>query len=63
MNGLGQAVQNALLTPDEARALENRPSKGGNADKLFIQGATVPIDSMDEADDLAAGFGEGLTDG
>lgn len=45
MNGLGQAVQNALLTPDEARALENRPSKGGNADKLFMQGATVPIDS------------------
>lgn len=44
MNGLGQAVQNALLSPDEARALENRPAKGGNADKLFIQGATVPID-------------------
>lgn len=45
MNGLGQAVQNALLTPDEARALENRQAKGGNADKLFMQGATVPIDS------------------
>lgn len=45
MNGLGNAVQNAVLTPDEARALENRPAKGGNADKLFIQGATVPIDS------------------
>ena len=44
MNGLGQAVQNALLTPDEARALENRQAKGGNAEKLFMQGATVPID-------------------
>lgn len=44
MNGLGQAVQNSILTPDEARALENRPAKGGNADKLFMQGATVPID-------------------
>ena len=47
MNGLGNAVQNSILTPDEARALENRPAKGGNADKLFMQGATVPIDSMD----------------
>lgn len=46
MNGLGQAVQNSLLSPDEARALENRPAKGGNADKLFMQGATIPIDSM-----------------
>lgn len=46
MNGLGQAVQNSILTPDEARALENRPSKGGNADKLFMQGATIPIDSQ-----------------
>ena len=45
MNGLGQAVQNAILTPDEARALENRQAKGGNADKLFMQGATVPIDA------------------
>jgi len=45
MQGLGQAVQNSLLTPDEARALENRPAKGGNADKLFMQGATIPIDS------------------
>lgn len=46
MQGLGQAVQNSLLTPDEARALENRAAKGGNADKLFMQGATVPIDTM-----------------
>lgn len=46
MNGLGQAVQNGVLTPDEARALENRPAKGGNADKLFMQGATVPIDAQ-----------------
>jgi len=45
MLGLSQGVQNAILTPDEARGLENRPAKGGNADKLFIQGATVPIDA------------------
>lgn len=44
MEGLARAVQNSIITPDEARALENRPRKGGNADKLFMQGATVPID-------------------
>lgn len=45
MSGLATAVQNSILTPDEARALENRPAKGANADKLFMQGATVPIDA------------------
>ncbi len=43
MDGYSTAIQNALLTPDEARALENRPAKGGPADKLHIQGATVPL--------------------
>lgn len=42
MNGLAQAVQNAILTPDEARALENRGSLP-NGDKLYMQGATVPL--------------------
>lgn len=46
MQGLAQAVQTGLITPDEGRALENRPAKGGNADKLFMQGATIPIDAM-----------------
>lgn len=45
MEGLARAVQTSILTPDEARALENRPAKGGNADKLFMQGATMPIDA------------------
>lgn len=48
MEGLARAVQTSILTPDEARALENRPAKGGNADKLFMQGATVPIDQADQ---------------
>jgi hypothetical protein len=48
MTALSSGVQNALLTPDEARGLENRPAKGGNADKLFIQGATIPIDQEPE---------------
>ncbi len=45
MEGLARAVQTSILTPDEARALENRPSMGGNAEKLFMQGATMPIDA------------------
>jgi phage portal protein BeeE len=45
MEGLARAVQTSILTPDEARSLENRPAKGGNADKLFMQGATMPIDA------------------
>ncbi|SKA31056.1 phage portal protein [Consotaella salsifontis] len=42
MEGLSKAVQNALLTPNEARELENRPSRP-NGDDLMIQGATVPM--------------------
>jgi HK97 family phage portal protein len=42
MEGLARAVQTAILTPDEARALENRPSAEGG-DKLYMQGATVPL--------------------
>lgn len=48
MEGLARAVQSGILTPDEARALENRPAKGGAADQLFIQGATVPIEQAPE---------------
>lgn len=45
MNGLSQAVQTAILTPNEARALENRPAMD-NGDNLMIQGATVPLGSQ-----------------
>ena len=45
MDALSQGVQNALLTPDEARGLENRPPMEGG-DKLYIQGATVPLGSQ-----------------
>jgi HK97 family phage portal protein len=48
MEGLARAVQSAILTPDEARELENRPAKGGKAAELFMQGATMPIDSPAE---------------
>jgi HK97 family phage portal protein len=43
MEGYAKAIQNAINTPDEVRAMENWPKKGGDADKLHIQGATVPL--------------------
>jgi HK97 family phage portal protein len=46
MEGLARGVQTAILTPNEARALENRAAKGGRADELFMQGATVPIEML-----------------
>ena len=45
MNGLAQAVQNGIRTPNEARALENLPALN-NGDDLMIQGATVPLGSQ-----------------
>jgi len=39
---LSKYIQNALITPNEGRALDNRPSIDGG-DELFIQGATVPL--------------------
>lgn len=48
MNGMGQAIQNGLLTPNEGRALDNRPALA-NGDVLYIQGATVPLGSQLQA--------------
>jgi HK97 family phage portal protein len=45
IEGLARGVQSAILTPDEARALENRPPMP-NGDKLYIQGATVELGSQ-----------------
>lgn len=42
MEGHATAIQNSLETPNEARALENRPPLAGG-DELLIQGATVPL--------------------
>lgn len=43
MEGNSTAIQTGQLTPNEARALDNRePLDGG--DQLLIQGATVPLD-------------------
>jgi HK97 family phage portal protein len=45
MDGYAQGIQNGILTPNEARRQENRPSMG-NGDDLLIQGATVPLGSQ-----------------
>lgn len=43
-DALARAIQTAQVTPNEARALDNRPkSKNPAADELLIQGATVPL--------------------
>lgn len=40
----GRAIQTGQMTPNEVRALENRPSDPDGG-RLFIQGATVPLAS------------------
>lgn len=45
MNGYAQAIQNAVMTPNEARQMENRPEAPEGAN-LLIQGATVPLGSQ-----------------
>ncbi|MBO9377905.1 phage portal protein [Sphingomonas histidinilytica] len=59
LQGLGQGVQNALISPDEGREVLGRAPKGGNADKLFMQGATVPIDAMGTESDTNGDNGDG----
>ncbi len=46
-DGYAQAVQNAVMTPNEARRRENMPDKP-NGDDLLIQGATVPLGQQPE---------------
>jgi HK97 family phage portal protein len=48
MEGNSVAIQTGQLTPNEARALDNRePMEGG--DRLYIQGATVPLEGQTAA--------------
>lgn len=46
MEGYAQGVQNALVTPDEGREAMGWPRRGGEADRLHVQGATVPLGSQ-----------------
>lgn len=43
MDGYATGIQNGVLTPNEVRAAENRAPKGGIADDLFINSASIPI--------------------
>lgn len=45
MQGYATAIQNAVLTPNEARQAENRPNHE-KGDDLLVQGATVPLGSQ-----------------
>lgn len=46
MEGNATAIQTGQITPNEARAMDNREGLAGG-DRLFIQGATVPLDGHD----------------
>lgn len=47
IEGLARAIQSGQITPDEARALEDRPpDPNGRGDRLYIQGATVPLGTV-----------------
>ncbi len=49
IEGIARAIQTAQLTPNEGRALENRPAHPNpNADELLVQGATVVLGQQPE---------------
>lgn len=58
IDGIARAIQTAQMTPNEARALENRPKHPNpDADELLVQGATVvlgkqPLKPEKPADDI-----------
>ena len=61
MEGNSTAIQTGQLTPNEARSMDNRePLEGG--DKLFIQGATVPLDGHTGQQEAPTVGNEGQTD-
>lgn len=62
MTGNSTAIQTGQLTPNEARAMDNRePLEGG--DVLYIQGATVPLDGHTGTPDAAPAVTETPTEG
>ncbi len=60
MEGNARAIQTGQLTPDEARAMEDRPALGGAAAKLHMQGAMLPIDLLGKAKPAASTKEEGI---
>lgn len=50
VEGIARAIQTAQITPNEGRALQNRPRHSNPAaDDLLIQGATVPLGQQSTA--------------
>lgn len=50
LDGLARAIQSGLLTPNEGRGLENKAAhEDPAADKLFMQGATVPLGTISQS--------------
>ena len=49
MDGYSQAIQNAVLKPNEARRRENLPDDP-QGNQLFVQGATVPLGQQQNGD-------------
>ena len=48
MEGNAKAITTGQLTPDEARAMEDRPAMPGG-DALYIQGALMPTKTQQNA--------------
>jgi HK97 family phage portal protein len=62
IEAMARGIQTGQLMPDEARALDNRPPKpGGN--RLYIQGATVPLEMAGTAQALEAAATEPTNNG
>jgi HK97 family phage portal protein len=60
IEGIARAVQTAQITPNEARALENRPRhENPAADQLLVQGATVVLGQQPVQQPGAGGDGTG----
>jgi HK97 family phage portal protein len=56
IEGIARGIQTAQLTPNEARALENRPKHANpSADELLVQGATVVLGQQPANPAKAAG--------
>lgn len=54
MEGFAKAVSSGLITPNEARALDNRPPVEGG-DVAYIQGAMMPLKTQQDAELVSSG--------
>ncbi|MGN6773490.1 MAG: phage portal protein [Rhizobiaceae bacterium] len=64
IDGIARAIQTAQMTPNEARALENRPKHSNpDADQLLVQGATVVLGKQPLKPEPPAGNIDGENNG